>query len=75
MDWQPSVCLRVIGRPILVGAPHPTKAKQSKLEAKGWQVGSTQDFLGLSDQESALIELRLSLAKALRAWRLRRDLS
>jgi hypothetical protein len=49
--------------------------KRAKLEAAGWAVGSVQDFLGLSDAESALIELKLSLSSALRDQRKRRHLS
>jgi transcriptional regulator with XRE-family HTH domain len=42
------------------------------LEAKGWRVGSTKDFLGLSAQEEAYIEIRLTLADALRRRRVRK---
>lgn len=40
------------------------KAKKARLEADGWTVGSTQDFLGLSDEEMNYIEIKLLLAKA-----------
>lgn len=33
--------------------------KRKRLEARGWNVGSVKEFLNLSDQESAYIELRL----------------
>ena len=49
--------------------------KRSQLEARGWTVGSAQDFLQLSDAESALVELRLALGHSLRSWRKRRGLS
>ena len=49
--------------------------KRAKLEASGWSVGSAQDFLQLSDPESALVELRLALSHSLRNWRKRRGLS
>lgn len=39
------------------------KAKRKKLEAKGWKVGTVQDFLKLSDEEAAYVELKLALAK------------
>ena len=42
------------------------KSKKARLEAKGWRLGSAKDFLGLSDQESAYVELRLRLAESLR---------
>ena len=45
------------------------QAKRAKLEAAGWSVGSAQDFLGLSDAESVMIDIRLALARALRTRR------
>jgi hypothetical protein len=51
------------------------KGKREKLEAAGWAVGSAQDFLGLSDADAALIELKLSLSRSLRDRRQRRGLS
>jgi ribosome-binding protein aMBF1 (putative translation factor) len=45
------------------------KRKRRKLEAKGWRVGSAADFLGLSDQEAALVEMKLRLSQALRTRR------
>jgi hypothetical protein len=50
-------------------------AKRKRLEAKGWKVGSTREFLGLSDQEDAYIDLRLKLADALKLQRIRRNLT
>ena len=43
--------------------------KRSKLAAKGWKLGSAKDFLGLSPQEEAYIELRLKLADGLKLRR------
>lgn len=48
------------------------EAKRKKLEAKGWRVGSTQEFLGLSNGDAAFIEVKLKLARSLRAKRLKR---
>ena len=45
------------------------KAKKQRLEAAGWRVGSAGDFLGLSAQESALIEMKLALADGLKRYR------
>src|SRR5689334_21633099 len=45
------------------------KRKQQRLEAQGWRVGTAADFLGLSPEEAALVELRLKLSTALRARR------
>jgi ribosome-binding protein aMBF1 (putative translation factor) len=49
--------------------------KRRSLEGKGWKVGSAKDFLGLTDQEAAYIELRVKLAQGLKARRNSRGLS
>jgi DNA-binding XRE family transcriptional regulator len=49
--------------------------KRKRLKARGWKVGSAKDFLGLSDQEAAFIELKLRLASSLRSIRQRRGLT
>src|SRR6202163_1877838 len=49
--------------------------KRKHLEARGWKVGSVKEFLDLSGQESAYIELRLKLARGLKARRHARGLS
>ncbi|MFN0178262.1 MAG: helix-turn-helix domain-containing protein [Gemmatimonadales bacterium] len=51
------------------------KRKERRLTAAGWRVGSAADFLGLSDAEAALVELRLRLSGALRTRRLARGVS
>ena len=51
------------------------KSKRTRLEAAGWAVGSVQDFLGLSDAEAALIEMKLVLSRTLRERRQRRGVS
>lgn len=43
--------------------------RQERLRRAGWQIGSVQDFLGLTDEETALIEMRLVLARSLKARR------
>src|SRR5712691_3875646 len=48
------------------------KAKQKRLEAKGWKAGSAADFLELTPDEAALIEIKLSLARSLRRRRQKR---
>ena len=45
------------------------QSKRKRLESKGWKVGSAQDFLGLSNEEAAYIELKLNLAKNLQKRR------
>jgi len=49
--------------------------KRKRLEAKGWKVGSTNEFLNLSAEEAAYIELKLSLSNSLRQRRLKEKLS
>ena len=51
------------------------KSKRTKLEAAGWAVGSVQGFLGLSDADAALIDMKLSLSRNLCDRRQRRGLS
>ncbi|MCK5431713.1 MAG: helix-turn-helix transcriptional regulator [Gammaproteobacteria bacterium] len=45
------------------------KSKQKKLESSGWKVGTTSDFLNLSQEEAAYIELKLSLSESLKSHR------
>ena len=49
--------------------------KRKRLEAKGWKVGGTKEFLELSAEEAAYIELKLKLADGLRERRRRRRLT
>jgi ribosome-binding protein aMBF1 (putative translation factor) len=49
--------------------------KRQRLEKAGWKVGSARQFLGLSDEEEAVIDLKLTLARAVRGERLKRKLS
>jgi DNA-binding XRE family transcriptional regulator len=49
--------------------------KRKRLEQAGWKVGSTQEFLGLSDEEMAVIELKLVLRDQFRERRRRLRLS
>jgi DNA-binding XRE family transcriptional regulator len=46
------------------------KAKSEKLERAGWEVGDTQGFLGLSDADMAVVNVRVSLARELRRRRI-----
>lgn len=50
-------------------------SKRKRLEAKGWKIGSAKEFLGLSSQEEAYIEIKLRLAESLRNQRLRRQMT
>jgi ribosome-binding protein aMBF1 (putative translation factor) len=49
--------------------------KLKRLKAAGWKVGTARDFLGLQEQESALVEVKLSLIDALKQSRQKRRLS
>jgi transcriptional regulator with XRE-family HTH domain len=45
------------------------RAKQKKLEKRGWSVGTVVEFLSLTPEEAAFIEIKLALSDALRAQR------
>lgn len=45
------------------------KTKKENLENKGWRVGSASEFLGLSAEEEAYIELKVSLSRFLQEKR------
>ena len=49
--------------------------KRRRLEARGWKVGTAQDFLGLTAEEAAYVELKTMLAIGLREWRQRQSLT
>ena len=51
------------------------KRKRKALEADGWKVGTAQEFLGLSNEEVALIDLKLALGRAVKARRVRKRMS
>ena len=50
-------------------------AKRRRREAKGWKFGSVQEFLNLSDEEAAYIELKLALSKNLQEVRRKKNLT
>ncbi len=49
--------------------------KLTRLEKAGWKTTTVQDFLGLSDDEMAVIEVKVALAKRLHLQRTRAGLS
>jgi len=49
--------------------------KRRRLEAKGWRVGTAAEFLALTPEESAYIELKVALGSKLRELRNRKHLS
>ncbi len=44
--------------------------KKKRLEACGWKIGTAQEFLGLSVEENAYLDIRLRLADGLKRRRL-----
>jgi predicted XRE-type DNA-binding protein len=51
------------------------RARKARLAAGGWRIGSAAEFLGLSKEEAAFVEMKLALARCLRDLRIRRKLS
>jgi predicted XRE-type DNA-binding protein len=51
------------------------RAKQARLEATGWRVGSASEFLELSPEESAYLEMKLELSRILQVRRKRKRLT
>ena len=50
-------------------------AKRKKLEASGWKIGSADEFLDLSPEEAAYVELKLSLSRSLKQRRSKKNMS
>jgi ribosome-binding protein aMBF1 (putative translation factor) len=44
-------------------------SKRKKLETAGWRVGAESEFLGLSDEEEMLVNMKLSLASEVKERR------
>lgn len=51
------------------------KGERKALEAAGFRVGTVAEFLGLTDEESRLVELRAALSRAIRRRRAIRGLT
>jgi DNA-binding XRE family transcriptional regulator len=49
--------------------------KRRRLEAGGWKIGTAREFLRLSAEEAAYIDLKVRLATGLRERRRRRSLT
>lgn len=45
------------------------KSKRSRLEGAGWKVGDAADFLELTKEEAAFVDLKVALAGSLRKRR------
>ena len=50
-------------------------SKRKKLESKGWRLASAEEFLGLSEEEIAIVEMKLALADAVKTQRQKSQLS
>ncbi|MFC2134354.1 helix-turn-helix transcriptional regulator [Bacteroidota bacterium] len=51
------------------------KQKRKSLEKKGWKIGSAEEFLGLSKEESSYIELKIKLSANLKKLRTEKKLT
>ncbi len=51
------------------------KSKKALLEKAGWTIGSAEDFLELTAEEAALVEMRLALSRGLQNRRMRMGLT
>jgi len=51
------------------------KTKRTKIERRGWKIGTVRELLGLSADEAAYVELKLALSRDLRKWRVKHDLT
>ena len=49
--------------------------KRMQLRKKGWKVGTVEEFLGLTPDEAAYIELKLALSQKVRDYRLSKKLT
>ncbi len=54
---------------------HAQQKREERLRKAGWESGDFQDFLGLTDEETAIINIRLALARELRQRRKNRKIS
>ena len=50
-------------------------AKKKRLAAKGWKFGNAADFLGLTEEEQQMVEIRLALANRIKEERRSQKLS
>ena len=49
--------------------------KKKRLESRGWKVGNADEFLGLTPEEAAYIELKIVLSHHLKAQRQKQQLT
>lgn len=51
------------------------ESKRKRLEAKGWKIGTVEEFLQLSSEEAAYVEMRIRLSNGLKKRRRQRNLT
>ncbi|MCU0545379.1 MAG: helix-turn-helix domain-containing protein [Oscillatoriaceae cyanobacterium Prado104] len=51
------------------------EAKRQRLETAGWTVGTVEEFLGLSPEETAFIEMKIALSKAIKQNRISQQMT
>ena len=51
------------------------KVKQRQLSKKGWKLGTAEDFLELSAEEAAYVEMKVMLSRKLKEQRIRKHLN
>ena len=51
------------------------QSKRKRLEAAGWKTGTASDFLGLTPEEQAYIEMKVALAEQLKTLRKHQHIS
>ena len=50
-------------------------SKRKRLKSKGWKIGNTKEFLNLSREEAAYVELKLVLSRVLQEFRRQKRLT
>lgn len=51
------------------------RARKKRLESAGWRIGTADDFLGLSQEEARIVDIKLALSESLRRHRLKKRLT
>lgn len=51
------------------------KAKKERLQKKGWKVGSADEFLGLTPEETEYIELKIACTKYFKECRQKKNMT
>ena len=51
------------------------ESKKRRLVSAGWRIGTAKEFLGLSNEESKIVEMKLALSDSLKRRRLKQRLT